>query len=197
MRRIKLCACILAAIASLACLNRDIMRSSGTQTNANEEVPVLTESTGAPYLATHQVVVDEMLSVAKVGGDDILYDLGSGDGRIPITAAMRFGTRGVGIDIDPVLVKMASKNAIDQKVADKVKFIEADIFKYDFSDATVVMLYLSPDLNVQLKPQLMKLRSGTRIVSHNHDMGDWKPDVTRKVTTPGGVEHRVYLWRIP
>ena len=110
---------------------------------------------------------------------------------------MRFGTKGIGIDIDPVLVRMANRNAEDQKVTDKVKFVEADIFKYDLSDATVVMLYLSPDLNVQLKPQLMKLKPGTRIVSHNHDMGDWKPEVTRKVTTPGGVEHRVYLWRIP
>ncbi len=173
------------------------MRSSGTQSNANEEIPVLTESTGAPYLATHQLVVDEMLSVAKVNGDDILYDLGSGDGRIPITAATRFGTKGVGIDIDPVLVRMANKNAVDQKVTEKVKFVEADIFKYDFCDATVVMLYLSPDLNVQLKPQLLKLKPGTRVVSHNHDMGDWKPEQTRKVTTPGGVEHRVYLWRIP
>ncbi len=188
---------MIAVVATVGCMNRDIMRSSGTQTNSNEEVPVLTESTGAPYLATHQSIVDEMLAVANVTGDDMLYDLGSGDGRIPITAAMRFGTKGVGIDIDPVLVRMANKNAIEQKVQDKVKFVEADIFKYDFSDATVVMLYLSPDLNVQLKPQLMKLKKGTRIVSHNHDMGDWKPELKKRVTTPAGIEHTVYLWRIP
>lgn len=145
------------------------------------------------YVPTPPEVVDKMLSMAKVGKDDILFDLGSGDGRIPITAAKRFGTRGTGIDIDPERIKEANANAKKQGVSDKVTFLQQDLFKSDFSKATVVTLYLLPELNVKLRPQLFKqLRPGTRIVSHAFDMGDWKPEQTANVNG-----RTVYFWTVP
>lgn len=145
------------------------------------------------YVPTPPEVVDKMLSMAKVGKNDILFDLGSGDGRIPITAAKRFGTRGTGIDIDPERIKEANANAKKEGVSDKVTFLQQDLFKSDFSKATVVTLYLLPELNVKLRPQLFKqLRPGTRIVSHAFDMGDWKPEQTANVNG-----RTVYYWTIP
>jgi hypothetical protein len=144
-----------------------------------------------PYVPTHESIVDEMLRMADVKADDVLYDLGSGDGRIPITAAKRFGTRGVGIDIDPQRIKEANENA------KKVKFIEGDIFQEDFSEATVLTLYLLPDVNLKLRPKILEMKPGTRVVSHNYDMGDWKPEQTKTLTTPDGSQHYVYLWRVP
>jgi SAM-dependent methyltransferase len=151
-----------------------------------------------PYVPTHELVVAEMLKVAKVGKDDVLYDLGSGDGRIPITAAKQFGTRGVGVDIDPARVKEARENAVKAGVADKVKFFQQDLFKTDIKEATVVTLYLLPDINLKLRPKLLaELKPGTRVVSHNYDMGDWKPLETIVVKVPDGTEHTVYYWVIP
>lgn len=146
------------------------------------------------YVPTPPEVVDQMLSIAKVTGDDVLYDLGSGDGRIPITAAKRFGTRGVGIDIDPQRIQEAKANAEKAGVTDKVEFLQQDLFESDFSEATVVTLYLLPSLNVKLRPKLLReLKPGTRIVSHDFDMGDWKPE--RVVQTPDGST--VYFWTVP
>ncbi len=150
-----------------------------------------------PYVPTPESVVDAMLTMAGVKGDDVLYDLGSGDGRIPITAAKRFGTRGVGIDLNPVRIEEANKNAAKEKVQDKVKFIEGDIFKEDFSEATVVTLYLLPDVNLKLRPAILDMKPGTRVVSHNYDMGDWKAEKNQKITTADGVDHYVYFWRVP
>lgn len=150
-----------------------------------------------PYVPTHQSIVDEMLAMAEVKGDDLLYDLGSGDGRIPITAAQKFGTRGVGIDLNPDRVKEANANAEKAKVTDKVRFIEGDLFQQDFSDATVVTLYLLPSVNLKLKPKLLEMKPGTRVVSHNYDMGDWAPEKMKTIKTPDGVEHLVYFWRVP
>jgi SAM-dependent methyltransferase len=144
------------------------------------------------FVPTPEEVVDEMLSLAGVGASDVLYDLGSGDGRIPITAARRWGTRGLGIDIDPQRVAEASANAKAAGVADKVRFIEGDLFQLDLSPATVITLYLLPDLNLQLRPKLLKLKPGTRIVSHAFSMGDWKPD--RRVETG---RRTVYFWTVP
>ncbi|BDA73048.1 hypothetical protein CAL7716_072140 [Calothrix sp. PCC 7716] len=145
------------------------------------------------YVPTPPEVVDKMLEMAKVGKNDILFDLGSGDGRIPITAAKRFGTRGTGIDIDPERIKEANANAKKEGVSDKVTFLQQDLFKSDFSKATVVTLYLLPELNVKLRPQLFKqLKPGTRIVSHAFDMGDWKPEQTANVNG-----RTVYFWTIP
>lgn len=144
------------------------------------------------FVPTPQQVVDEMLAMARVGADDVLYDLGSGDGRIPITAARRFGTRGVGIDIDPVRIGEANASAEAAGVTDKVRFIEGDLFEADLSKASVISLYLLPSLNLQLRPKLLELKPGTRVVSHNYDMGDWLPEQTRQVD--GST---VYLWTVP
>jgi SAM-dependent methyltransferase len=144
------------------------------------------------YVPTPPEVVDAMLDVAKVTGKDVLYDLGSGDGRIPIAAAKRFGTRGLGIDIDPQRVDEAKANAKEAGVADKVQFLLGDLFELDLRPATVITLYLLPQLNVKLRPKLLKLAPGTRIVSHEFDMGDWKPDRSLQV----GVRN-VHFWTVP
>ena len=146
------------------------------------------------YVPTPQAVVDEMLALAKVTKNDVIYDLGSGDGRIPVTAAQRFGTRGFGIDINPERIKEANANAQKAGVINRVKFLNQDLFTTDISQATVVTLYLLPELNVRLRPQLFKqLKPGTRIVSHDFDMGEWKPE--RTVQTKEGST--IYLWTIP
>jgi ribosomal protein L11 methylase PrmA len=145
---------------------------------------------------THERIVTEMLKVARVGKNDVLYDLGSGDGRIPITAAKQFGTRGVGVDIDPARVIEAQANAVKAGVADKVKFMQQDLFETDIKEATVVTLYLLPDVNLRLRPKLLaELKPGTRVVSHNYDMGDWKPLQTITVKVP--EEHTIYYWVVP
>jgi precorrin-6B methylase 2 len=144
------------------------------------------------YVPTPQAVVDAMLKVAKVGPDDVLYDLGSGDGRIPVTAAKRYGTRAVGIDIDPKRIEEANANAQENGVTDKVKFIQADLFQQDFSEATVISLYLLSTLNMQLRPKLLALKPGTRIVSHAFSMGDWVPEKTLDVDG-----RMVYFWTVP
>jgi predicted O-methyltransferase YrrM len=156
-----------------------------------------TKPLDVPYVPTHEKVVAEMLRVANVRKDDVLYDLGSGDGRIVITAARQFGTRGTGIDIDPERVRDAQENARRAGVTDKVKFVHGDIFDARISEATVVTLYLLPAVNMRLRPKLLReLRPGTRIVSHNYDMGDWEPEKTIRVKTPGG-DHTVYYWVVP
>jgi ubiquinone/menaquinone biosynthesis C-methylase UbiE len=138
--------------------------------------------------------VDAMLEMAGVGPDDVLYDLGSGDGRIPVTAAQRFGIRAVGIDINPVRISEANANAEEAGVTDKVTFIEGDLFDAYISDATVVTLYLLQSLNVRLRPKLLsELQPGTRIVSHSFDMAnEWEPEETREVE--GSM---IYLWTVP
>jgi precorrin-6B methylase 2 len=168
-----------------------------TEQPTSLQSPILAEQPSpvldVPYVPTPEAVVDAMLKVAKVGKDDVLYDLGSGDGRIVITAARNFGTRGVGIDIDPERVKEANANAKTAGVTDKVKFLQQDIFKADFSEATVVSLYLLPTINMKLRPQLFKqLKPGTRVVSHAFDMGNWQPE--QKLVVEG---RSIYYWVIP
>jgi len=145
------------------------------------------------YVPTPPAVVDAMLKVANVGPNDIVYDLGSGDGRIVIAAARDYGARGIGIDIDPQRIKEARVNAENDKVTDRVTFKQADLFETDFSDATVVTLYLLTDLNIKLRPKLMQdLKPGTRIVSHAFGMGDWEPLQTLDIDGS-----KVYYWVIP
>ncbi len=145
------------------------------------------------YVPTRQAVVDAMLDLAQVSDSDMVYDLGCGDGRIVITAARKYGANGRGIDIDPKRIEESNANAAQAGVTDKVKFIEANLFESDFSDASVVTLYLLGSLNQRLKPILMKqLKPGTRVVSHAFDMGDWKPE--KQIEVDGA---RVYLWTIP
>lgn len=150
-----------------------------------------------PYVPTPDIVVDEMLKMAEVDGNDVLYDLGSGDGRIPITAAKRFGTRGVGIDLNPERVGEAKENAKHSEVSDKIQFFEGNLFDLDLTKATVISLYLFPEVNMKLRPKLLSLKPGTRVISHNYDMGDWKPEKTKKIMAPNGSEHTIYLWRVP
>jgi len=155
--------------------------------------PAQSQTPDVIYVPTPQEVVDEMLKLAKVGKGDVLYDLGSGDGRIPVTAAKRFGIRAYGIDIDPQRIQEANENARKNGVTKLVQFKQEDLFKAKFADATVVTLYLLPDLNVKLRPRLLaELKPGTRIVSHQFDMGTWKPD--RKVELNGRT---IYLWTVP
>lgn len=145
------------------------------------------------FVPTPMDVVDAMLGVAKVGKNDRLYDLGSGDGRIVITAAKRFGTRGTGIDIDPQRITESNRNADTAGVKNLVEFRQADLFQTDLRDATVVTLYLLPRLNVQLRPKLFaELRPGSRVVSHAFDMGDWAADST--ISLSGRTVH---YWVIP
>ena len=146
------------------------------------------------FVPTPHEVVDAMLKVAKVGQGDVLYDLGSGDGRIPITAAQKYGiARGIGIDINPERIREANENLRKAGVGQRVRFINADLFESNLGDATVVTLYLLPELNLKLLPKLLKeLKPGTRIVSHAFDMGTWKPEQALKV---GGRD--VYFWTIP
>jgi SAM-dependent methyltransferase len=145
------------------------------------------------YVPTPQEVVETMLRLAKVTRDDVVYDLGCGDGRIVVTAAQRFGARGVGIDIDPDRIKEAQANARAAGVAGRVKFTNGDLFETDFREATVVTLYLLPSLNLKLRPKLLaELKPGTRLLSHDFDMGDWAPDQRVDVGS-----RTVFFWRIP
>jgi amino acid transporter len=145
-----------------------------------------------PYVATQEDVVDEMLRMAAVTETDVVYDLGCGDGRIVTTAARQYGARGVGIDIDPVRIAESRENAKKSGVDDRVRFIEGNLFDADLSQATVVTMYLLPSVNLKLRPKLEALRPGTRIVSHNYDLGDWEPTEQKQIGT-----HVVYLWVIP
>jgi cyclopropane fatty-acyl-phospholipid synthase-like methyltransferase len=149
------------------------------------------------FVPTPQEVVDAMLKLAKVTKNDVIYDLGSGDGRIPITAAKTYGARGVGIDIDPQRIKEATENLKNAGVGDRVKFLNQDLFTTDISEATVVTLYLLPSLNVKLIPKLNKeLKPGTRIVSHAFDMS--ADGTERKPRETLNVNGRtVYFWTIP
>lgn len=144
------------------------------------------------YVPTSNGVINAMFRLAQPTANDVLYDLGSGDGRIVVEAAKRFGLRGVGVEIDPALVKKATENARKAGVSDKVRFVEGDLFKTDLSDATIVTLYLSNSINMRLRGKLQQeLRPGARVVSNRFDMGDWMPDAQEKASG-----HRVFLWRI-
>jgi precorrin-6B methylase 2 len=167
---------------------------SVVSTMAQQALKPLKKKPEVPYVPTHEKVVAEMLKVAKVGKNDILYDLGSGDGRIVITAAKRFGTRGV--DIDPARITEARENAVKAGVADKVKFLQQDLFETDIREATVVTLFLLPEVNLRLRPKLLSdLKPGTRVVSHNFGMGNWTPLRTLNVRVP--QEHTIYYWVVP
>ena len=159
------------------------------------------------YVPTPDGVVIEMLQTARVTQNDTVYDLGCGDGRFVITAAKIFGARGVGVDIDPFRVQESRENARKAGVTDRVRFIEQDLFQTDIGEATVVALYLSADLNLKLRPKLFQeLKPGTRILSHEFSMGDWKPDrsgrtgrvkIFYNLQNPQETETNYYFWVIP
>nr|WP_250121632.1 methyltransferase domain-containing protein [Chroococcidiopsis sp. CCMEE 29] len=202
LRRILGALAVSLSVASgiAGCTSQAETTTSATQVETAEQTPQLETGQvplGEPdvvYVPTSEETVEQMLALAKVSKNDVLYDLGSGDGRIPITAAQKFGTRGVGIDINPERIQEANANAQKAGVTDLVQFRNEDLFQADFSEATVVTLYLLPELNVKLRPELFRqLKPGTRIVSHDFDMGEWKPE--RVVQTADGST--VYLWTIP
>jgi len=146
-----------------------------------------------PYVPTRPELVEQMLKLAQIKNTDTVYDLGCGDGRIVIMAAQKFGAHGVGVDIDPERIKEANENAKKAGVSERVKFVQANLFDADIHSATVVTLYLLPDVNLRLRPKLLKdLKPGTRIVSHSFSLGDWKPE---KETDADGS--RLYLWTVP
>ena len=145
----------------------------------------------APFITTPPEVVERMLELAGTRPQDTVIDLGSGDGRIVITAAQKFGARGIGFDIDPVRIGEANANLQRAGVGDRVRFVQADLFEQDLSEATVITLYLLPSLNLKLRPTLWKLKPGTRIVSHSFDMGDWKPEQEMDING-----RRIFLWTV-
>jgi SAM-dependent methyltransferase len=166
------------------------------QTDSPSTTPASKESIrlDVPFEPSSTEIVEEMLKMAGVKGDDLVYDLGCGDGRIVITAAQKTGARGVGVDIDPKRIRESEENARRAGVADRVKFFQQDLFQTDLHRATVVMLYLWPEVNLRLRPKLLReLRPGTRVVSHSHDMGTWEADQSIKATNG----HRVYFWVVP
>lgn len=162
----------------------------GSSSASNDSVAVEKD---VPYVSTPQRVVERMLQMADVSADDVVYDLGSGDGRFVITAAQQFGARAVGIEIDPRLIEEARAQARFAGVTNQVEFRRQNLFETNLTDATVVTLYLEPELNIRLRPKLFRqLAPGSRVVSHDFDMGAWTPD--RKATVGNST---VYLWTIP
>lgn len=153
-----------------------------------------------PFVPTHMAIVERMLELGEVNKDDVLYDLGSGDGRIVIQAAKKYGTRGVGIDLDPQLVEQARQKAKEEGVSHLVEFRAEDGTKTDISAATVVTLYMFKWFNTAIRPKLQKLRPGSRVVAHDYDIDDWQPTLVVTLE-PGKVEgidrqHTLYLWRV-
>ncbi len=150
-----------------------------------------------PYVPTPQEVVEEMLSMADIGPNDVLYDLGCGDGRIVVTAAKRFGIKGIGVDIDPARITECHVNAVNAEVEDQVTFINEDLFKVDFSEASVLTLYLLNSVNLRLRPKLFELlKPGTRVVSHDFSMADWEADEKTDLFVDHKY-HYIYFWVIP
>jgi SAM-dependent methyltransferase len=186
MRKQKIVFAIAVCLGAVITLTGSLPQAPAQSTTPLREPDVI-------YVPTPEAVVEAMLKVADVKSTDIVYDLGSGDGRIPITAAKMYGARGVGIDINPERIKEANANAVKAGVTDKVRFMNADLFEADISSATVVTLYLLPSLNEKLRPKLLRdLKPGTRIVSHAFRMGDWKPEKELVVDS-----RDIFYWTIP
>jgi precorrin-6B methylase 2 len=169
-------------------------QTSSTTTQPQTQTQAPERSPDVPYVPTPQAVVDRMLQIANVNSNDVVYDLGSGDGRIPITAVRQFNAkRAVGIDINPERISEANQNAQQANVTDRVEFRQQDLFKTDLRNASVVTLYLLSDVNLRLRPKLLsELKPGTRIVSHAFDMGDWKPERTENL-----AGSTIYYWTVP
>lgn len=189
----------LASLLAVGCTqqqNPTQITSEPQTPSSATEVQMGTEG-DVPYVPTPDIVVERMLELANVSSDDVLYDLGSGDGRIPITAAEKYGTRSTGVEINPELIERSRENAAEVDVDDEVEFLQQDLFQTDLSEATVVTLYLLPDVNLQLRSKLLQeLQPGTRIVSHDFDMGEWEPERVVRVQGPTR-QHTLYYWIVP
>ena len=195
---------VITSVFATACSASESVATQVAPTPSVAPSPVASASPEAPrpkldvpYVPTPESVVAMMLNLAKVNKNDVVYDLGSGDGRIVITAAQKYGARGVGYDIDPERIKEANANAKAAGVTERVRFVQGDLFQADLSEASVVTLYLLPEINLKLRPKLLKeLKPGTRIVSHNYGLGDWDPIRTETIDTATG-EHVVFYWVVP
>jgi SAM-dependent methyltransferase len=189
-------AALAAALVAAPALAQQATPADSPQAAPAETTPAQPEK--APktpdviYVPTPERVVATMLDLAKIRPGDVVYDLGCGDGRIVVEAARRGAKKAVGVDIDPERIAEARENVRKAGVEGRVEIREADLFEVDFSDATVVTLYLLPDLNLRLRPKILALRPGTRIVSHAFDMGDWKPKAVRHLDGK-----TVYFWTVP
>jgi SAM-dependent methyltransferase len=182
-----------AALALLTALAASVALAAGPAGGSLGQAP----PNLAPYTPTPQEVVDRMLQMAGVTKADVVYDLGSGDGRLVITAAKQYGARGVGIDIDPALITQSRANARKEGVESLVEFRQQDALTVDVSPASVVTLYLLSGANLKLRPTLQKqLKPGSRIVSHQFGMGDWVPTRTETITDQRGTSRLLYLWVI-
>src|SRR5476649_1536038 len=157
-------------------LIREILRAVVLAAVAGMFGNALAAESSVPYVPTPQVVVDRMLQMAKITPQDYVIDLGSGDGRIVVTAAKKYGARGFGVDLNPVRIKESVENAAKAGVSDRVEFYQRNLFETDFSSATVITMYLLPRVNLDLRPKLLELKPGTRIVSHDFSMDDWRAD---------------------
>jgi hypothetical protein len=200
VRRLFLCICLIVFAITAIANARPSVASHSFESGYKGQRRARKKPLRKPdviYYPTPPETVAEMLRMAKVKKGDVLYDLGSGDGRIPIAAAREFGIRAVGIEIDPKLVTEAEENARQAGVSELVRFRNEDMFRIDVREATIVTLYLSEKLNVLLRPKLLsELRPGSRILSHDFLMGDWKPEETVRV--PWSKLYRtVYLWTVP
>ncbi len=162
------------------------------QTDSKFEPQVGQAGKDVIWVPTPEGLVDRMLRMAKVTANDFVMDLGSGDGRIAITAGKNFNAPAIGIEYNPDMVTLSNNNAVKAGVGDKVKFVKADIFETDFSKATVITMYLLPSLNIKLRPKILDMKAGTRVVAHAFDMGDWAADET--ATVDG---RNAYLWIVP
>lgn len=183
-------------------LQLEVAEAQSSQESANQKAREACEksfkpSTGQPgkdvvWVPTNDLLVTRMLDMAKVSKDDLVYDLGAGDGKIAIAAAKQFGARAVGVEYNPDMAQLAQCMVRTEGVGDRVKVMQGDIFETDFSSATVVTLYLLPELNLKLRPTILKMKPGTRVVSHSFLMDDWRPDES-SVSTDGAA----YLWLVP
>ena len=165
-------------------------------------VPVWSGEPSVPYVPTPQDVVERMLQIARVGAGDYVIDLGSGDGRIVVTAARKFGARGFGVDLNPERIRESNENARKAGVTDKVAFYQRDLFETDLSQATVITMYLLPRVNLELRSKLLDLKPGTRVVSHDFSMDDWKPDThitmdSKERWSGAGGKSEIFFWVIP
>jgi len=187
-RRLRTILCGIILAASMAGIGCDEQPTSATTSLREPDVR---------YEPTSPDVVQVMFRLANVNTGEVVYDLGCGDGRIVITAVREFGARGVCVDIDPQRIAESRENARAAGIPDNIRFLNQDLFETDVSEASVVMLFLSAELNLKLRPKLLReLKPGARIVSHWHDMGDWKPQKVVRVRS-SGRERSVYLWTIP
>jgi len=220
MKKNQLILCATVALAGWSCLAPSWMLAADKAASTTTALPGATQPAEPPptrrpdvvYVPTPQPVVNKMLELAEIKKGDVVYDLGCGDGRIVVTAAKKYGVKAVGFDIDPERVKEARENVRTNKVEHLVTIKQADIFTLDLSEATVVTLYLLPELNVKLMPQLAKMKPGSRIVSHDFDMRGAKPVLVYHMKAPsafsgggndesdndfGAVEHTIYKWVVP